>query len=157
MQGKLYTGMWLPLSWELKTHIAAKYNIIRTGASHVITQNGKSKISSDGYTDSDLSKVDVAFLQIVLNTEDKDFFSLWSKFINKMEDEIKPKPVSLPKPEEKLAEKPTEVSVSITVNKEGEVMPEKTKVERKSRKTYAENIKTSESGTEEGTEVSGTA
>lgn len=126
MNGRLYQGMWLPLSWDLKNYIATKYNIVRTGMSHVVTQNGQSKISADGYTDSDLSKIDVAFLQIVLNSEDRDFFSLWSKFLNRMENEIKPKPIV-----EKLEEKPNQVSVNITVNQEGEVIAEKTKVERK--------------------------
>jgi hypothetical protein len=137
--GKLYTGMWLPLPWDLKNHIVAKYKITRTGASHVITKNGKSEVASDGYTENDLSKIDTAFLQIVLNTEEKDFFVLWSKFLAKMEKEIAPKKVA----PAKVEEKPNQVSVNITVNKNGEVIAETTKVERATENKNATETKES--------------
>ena len=72
----------------------------------------RARFQADGFKDEDLAKVDVGFLQVVLNTEEKDFFILWGKFVDKMENEIKPKPVSPPKPVE---EKP-QINVNITVN-----------------------------------------
>lgn len=104
MKAQLYSGMWIPLSWEVKGRMAEIFNIPRNGATHVVNN----RIQNDGYTDIDLGKVNVEVLQKELNSEETDFFKLWNMMISKVESEIKP--VSSPA---KLEKKDIQVNITI--------------------------------------------
>ena len=136
MEGKLYSGMWLPLAFETKLYIAKKLSIPRNGASHVVNN----RIQADGYLEDDLNHVTTIVLQRELSSTETDFFKLWADFLAKVEKELTP--VVSPAKEE---EKPHEVSVSITINKDGDVVTEKSKVVTKPKKNNAEKSKTDES------------
>lgn len=131
--------MWLSLPWEVKTYIAGKLSIPRNGATHVVNN----RIQADGYTDSDLNKVDVAVLQEALESTETDFFKLWSAYVDLAVEAVKPVVVAV-----KEEEKPHEVSVNITVNKEGEIISEQTKVAiKKTHDSYAKKSKAVEGST----------
>lgn len=138
MKGQLYCGMWLPLSWDEKNYIAKSLGIPRNGATHVVNN----RIQSDGYTDEDLNKIDVSVLQRELKSSETDFFKLWDSYVTTVRDAIKPV-ISPAKP----IEKPHEVSVNITVNREGEIISEQTKVAIKKTQENVKKSKAVEGGT----------
>lgn len=133
MTGQLYSGMWLPLSWEEKNHIAKKFNIPRNGASHVVNN----RIQSDGYLEEDLNTVNVEVLQKELGSDESDFFKLWALFLEKIKVELTP--VVSPAKEE---EKPQEISINVSINKDGDISD--TKVVANKKKTNAKKNETVE-------------
>lgn len=132
MKGQLFSGMWLPLSWEVKGYMANDFNIPRNGATHV----DNNRVVSDGFLDQDLAKINVDSLQMKLDSKETDFFKLWDEYKTKVIE------ITALKPVERSPEKKT---IEVKINIEGDkvtVSEEKVvEVTEQPKRTYVKKIK----------------
>lgn len=86
IKSQIYSGMWIPLQYEVKMKIVELFKIPRNGATHVVD----GQVQSDGYLDRDLAVLNVLNLQKVLDTDETNLFVLWNDLIAMIETQLTP-------------------------------------------------------------------
>jgi hypothetical protein len=69
---------WMDLTLEVRAKIIKDFNLVRTGKAGI----AGNKIVSDGYTQDDISKINLINLQKVLDSADEDFDTMFADYVD---------------------------------------------------------------------------
>lgn len=122
MKAQLTRPQWLSLPIEVRNKLVLLFAIPRSG----FTEVQDSTVVSDGYTHEDLTHITVEKMQVLLDSDEKDFFALFEEIIINTQASLDlPKEEDADLPEDEETPKPTEEKV----------------VEAKPKRTYARKTK----------------
>jgi hypothetical protein len=132
---QIYSGMWIKLPLDVKNRIAEIFHVQKTGYSHVFDN----KIVADGYTEEELSKINVSTMreylvnrQFEFDRNIDDLFILWNIIVSLITEDLKPA-VSI-----KEEVKREGVDINIHIDESGETKVEKTVRRGRPRKNVEE-------------------
>lgn len=99
---QMNTHDWVQLPIEVRAKLAEKFNIPRSGYTHVVGN----KVETDGYTNENLAKMSIEALRAYTGADSQDFTDLFKLTLIKIYEELKP-------PEVLVNGEPPEVEANI--------------------------------------------
>lgn len=79
----MFPAIWLQQPLEVRQQIAKDFHLTRSGGNSVTTDNGKTRIDSDGFTVDDLRKLTLQAMQEYVGSTENNYWSLWDQTVAK--------------------------------------------------------------------------
>ena len=83
IQQLLVPQIWLQATPQARVVLARHFNLRRSGMPIIVTENGRSRVETDGYTVDDLRPMTVAAMQEYVDSKITDIIKLFSKCADK--------------------------------------------------------------------------